>query len=52
MAVKVKNIKFSPDGSSFAYATTEGLVIFSLKNDYVFNPVDIDEGITIDSIIE
>lgn len=52
LAVKVKNVKFSPDGSSFACATTEGLLVFSLKNDSIFNPVDIDENVSIDSIID
>lgn len=43
---------FSPDGTQFACATTEGLVIYSLRNDYqVFNPVDIDENVTLDNII-
>ncbi len=31
LAITVKNIKFSPDGSSFAAATTEGLVVYSLS---------------------
>jgi len=31
LAVRVKCIKFSPDGTSFAAATTEGLVIYSNK---------------------
>lgn len=53
MAVKVKKVLFSPDGTSFACSTTEGLVIYSLKSDTgVFNPVDIDENVTLDNIIE
>jgi periodic tryptophan protein 2 len=34
LAIRVKNVLFSPDGSSFACATTEGLIIYSLdRND-------------------
>ena len=52
LAIRVKCVKFSPDGTSFACATTEGLIIYSLRNDNVFNPVEIDENVTIDNIIE
>jgi len=31
IAVKVKVVKFSPDGTQFACATTEGLLIYSLR---------------------
>ena len=52
LAIRIKDIKFSPDGTQFAAATTEGLVIYSLKNDInLFNPVEIDENVTIDNII-
>ena len=52
LAIKVKKVLFSPDGTSFACATTEGLVVYSLRdNNTVFNPVDIDENITLDNII-
>jgi hypothetical protein len=29
LAVRIKCVKFSPDGTQFAAATTEGLVIYS-----------------------
>jgi periodic tryptophan protein 2 len=29
LAIRVKCIKFSPDGTTFAAATTEGLIIYS-----------------------
>lgn len=52
LAIRIKDIKFSPDGTQFAAATTEGLIIYSLKNDLnLFNPVEIDENVTIDNII-
>lgn len=47
---------FSPDGTQFACATTEGLLIYSLSHDLLsrkpFNPVEIDETVTLDSIID
>eukprot|EP00347_Sterkiella_histriomuscorum_P002397 403368319 len=53
LAVRIKKVLFSPDGTQFSCATTEGLVIYSLRNDYqVFNPVDIDENVTLDNIIQ
>lgn len=51
LAVRVKAIKFSPDGSTFAAATTEGLVIYSNKLNQTFNPVMITEEVTLDNII-
>ena len=55
LAVRVKQIVFSPDGTQFACATTEGLLIYSLAqtllNQTTFNPYDIDENVTIDGII-
>lgn len=54
LAVRIKCIKFSPDGTQFAAATTEGLVIYSnqLANQYLFNPIMIDENVTLENIIE
>ena len=52
LAIRIKAIKFSPDGTQFAAATTEGLIIYSLNNDInLFNPLEIDETVTIDNII-
>lgn len=52
LAIRIKNVRFSPDGTQFACASTEGLLIYSLKNDInLFNPVEIDESVTLDNII-
>jgi periodic tryptophan protein 2 len=53
LAVRVKCVKFSPDGTTFAAATTEGLIIYSNKlgREAVFNPVWIDENVTLDNVI-
>jgi periodic tryptophan protein 2 len=46
---------FSPDGTQFACATTEGLLVYSLSHDLLsrkaFNPIEIDENVTLDNII-
>jgi periodic tryptophan protein 2 len=54
LAVRIKCIKFSPDGTQFAAATTEGLIIYSnrLSANQVFNPIMIDESVTLENIIE
>ena len=55
LAIRIKNVCFSPDGTQFAAATTEGLIIFSnqtqARNVDLFNPFAIDESVTIDNII-
>ena len=55
LAVRVKKVEFSPDGTQFACATTEGIVIYSLGSslleNHTFNPYEIDETVTIDNII-
>mmetsp|Transcript_3379 Transcript_3379/g.5678 ORF Transcript_3379/g.5678 Transcript_3379/m.5678 type:complete len:393 (-) Transcript_3379:434-1612(-) len=56
LAIRVKQVQFSPDGTQFACASTEGLLIYSLKNDLLqrkaFNPIDLDENVTLDNIID
>ena len=53
LAVRVKSITFSPDGTQFAAATTEGLVIYSnqVQGTDFFNPYEIDESVTLENII-
>ena len=51
LAIRIKQCKFSPDGSQFACATTEGLMIYSLAMDMSFVPYDLSEEVTIDNII-
>lgn len=53
LAVRVKCVKFSPDGTCFAAATTEGLVLFccTMSRDADFDPALIDENVTLDNII-
>jgi len=51
LAVRVKKVAFSPDGGSFACSTTEGLVIYSLEKNNSFNPVEIDQDVTVENVI-
>lgn len=44
--VKVTGVAFSPTGSSFCAASTEGLLIYSLDNDLQFDPFDLNMEIT------
>lgn len=49
--IKVSSVAFSPIGRSFAAATTEGLMIYSLDNFYTFDPFDLEIDITPTSIL-
>ena len=51
LAVKTKSVKFSPDGKSFAWATTEGIIIFGIVNSNVFVPLDLDIEVTLENLI-
>nr|XP_039251943.1 periodic tryptophan protein 2 homolog [Styela clava] len=44
--VRVSGVKFSPAGRDWAAVTTEGLVIYSLDNNFVFDPFDLEISIT------
>ncbi|KAI1864893.1 hypothetical protein JX265_004101 [Neoarthrinium moseri] len=44
--VRVTGVGFSPAGTSFCAASTEGLLIYSLDNDLQFDPFDLNIEIT------
>ncbi|PKS10853.1 hypothetical protein jhhlp_002610 [Lomentospora prolificans] len=44
--VRVTSLGFSPTGTSFCAATTEGLLIYSLDNNLQFDPFDLNMEIT------
>ncbi|KAE8367606.1 WD40-repeat-containing domain protein [Aspergillus caelatus] len=50
--VRVTSVNFSPTGRAFCAASTEGLLIYSLDTEYVFDPFDLDISITPISIME
>ncbi|KAJ9090356.1 U3 snoRNP protein [Entomophthora muscae] len=47
---RTKGVRFAPTGRSWAAASTEGLLIFSLDDTLFFDPVDLDLDITPASI--
>lgn len=52
LAIRVKQVLFSPDGKSFACATTEGVLIYSIINTQVFTPYNLDIDVTLENLIE
>ncbi|KAG5874047.1 hypothetical protein JTB14_034623 [Gonioctena quinquepunctata] len=50
--VRVFSLQFSPTGQTWAAATTEGLLLYSLNLSYVFDPWDLQIGITPASVRE
>ena len=51
LAIRVLSVKFSPDGKSFACATTEGVIIYSLANSHIFVPLDLDIEVTLENLV-
>ncbi|TRY95282.1 hypothetical protein DNTS_006739 [Danionella cerebrum] len=48
--IRVSSLSFSPTGRSWAAASTEGLLIYSLDASLVFDPYDLDMDVTPASI--
>ncbi|XP_065337369.1 periodic tryptophan protein 2 homolog [Cloeon dipterum] len=48
--VRVYGIHFSPTGTAWAAASTEGLIVYSLDLGMMFDPFFLDESITPDSV--
>ncbi|XP_051982558.1 PWP2 small subunit processome component [Xyrauchen texanus] len=44
--IRVSSLRFSPTGRSWAAASTEGLLIYSLDASLVFDPYDLDMDVT------
>lgn len=49
--VRVSCVDFASTGRSFCAASTEGLLIYSLDTEFVFDPFDLDIDITPDTIL-
>ncbi|KAJ6131959.1 hypothetical protein N7471_007174 [Penicillium samsonianum] len=49
--VRVTSVDFAPTGRAFCAASTEGLLVYSLDTDFIFDPYDLDITITPSSII-
>lgn len=52
MEVMSKAVLFSPTGRAWAAATTEGLLIYGLDESLAFDPFELDEDITPESITQ
>jgi periodic tryptophan protein 2 len=58
LALKVRKVCFAPDGKSFAVATTEGLLIYSLeggafgRDNAFFTPFELDVTVTLENLIQ
>lgn len=50
--VRVYSLEFSPTGQAWSAATTEGLLIYSLDVGLVFDPFELELGITPETIIK
>ncbi|KAI1963922.1 U3 snoRNP protein [Ophidiomyces ophidiicola] len=49
--IRVTSAAFSPTSRGFCASSTEGLLVYSLDTDLVFDPFDLDISITPDSIL-
>jgi periodic tryptophan protein 2 len=49
--VRVTAVDFSPTGRAFCAASTEGLLVYSLDTEFVFDPFDLDIDITPTTIL-
>ncbi|KAI5286470.1 hypothetical protein KEM52_001987, partial [Ascosphaera acerosa] len=50
--IRVTSAAFSPTNQAFCAASTEGVLIYSLENDFTFDPFDLDITITPDTILD
>ncbi|KAJ1948790.1 U3 snoRNP protein [Linderina macrospora] len=50
--VRTRDVRFSPTGRQWAAASTEGLLIYSLDETLVFDPYELDEDVTPETIRE
>lgn len=51
-AIRSKDLAFAPSGDTWAVASTEGLLLYSLSREALFDPFDLDMDITPETIKE
>lgn len=44
--VRTKCLKIAPTGRSFSAATTEGVLVYSIDDSFIFDPTDLDIDVT------
>ncbi|CAL9121996.1 unnamed protein product [Musa textilis] len=50
--VRTKCLKIAPTGRSWAAATTEGVLLYSIDESFVFDPTDLDVDVTPEAVDE
>ncbi|XP_010537974.1 PREDICTED: periodic tryptophan protein 2 homolog [Tarenaya hassleriana] len=48
--IRTKSLSIAPTGRSFAAATTEGVLIFSIDESFIFDPTDLDIDVTPEAV--
>ncbi|KAL9856565.1 Periodic tryptophan protein 2 [Arabidopsis thaliana] len=48
--IRTKSLSIAPTGRSFAAATTEGVLIFSIDDTFIFDPTDLDIDVTPEAV--
>lgn len=44
--IRTKCLKIAPTGRSFVAATTEGVLVYSVDDSFIFDPTDLDIDVT------
>lgn len=44
--IRTKCLKIAPTGRSFSAATTEGVLVYSIDESFIFDPTDLDIDVT------
>lgn len=44
--IRTKSLRIAPTGRSWAAATTEGVLIYSIDESFIFDPTDLDIDVT------
>ena len=44
--IRTKCLRIAPTGRSFAAATTEGVLVYSIDDSFIFDPTDLDIDVT------
>ncbi|CAN1126420.1 Periodic tryptophan protein 2 [Linum perenne] len=50
--IRTKSLKIAPTGRSFSAATTEGVLVYSVDESFIFDPTDLDIDVTPEAVNE
>lgn len=48
--IRTKSLRIAPTGRSWAAATTEGVLIYSIDDSFIFDPTDLDVDVTPEAV--